>query len=60
VRPGGTTPATVAANNVDSVKGVSVITGSYGSLEWLVSLPQPVRCTMSISKTPSDFVLGIG
>ena len=50
----------MAANNVDSVKGVSVITGSYGSLEWLVSLPQPVRCTMSISKTPSDFVLGIG
>jgi hypothetical protein len=58
--PGGTTPATLPPSQLHYVKAVSVITGTGGSLEFIVSLPQQMQYTTSVSKTPSDFVLGIG
>jgi hypothetical protein len=58
--PGGTTPATIAPSQLHYVKAVSVITGTGGSIEFIVSLSQQMQYTTSVSKTPSDFVLGIG
>jgi hypothetical protein len=42
------------------VTGISVITGSNRSLEFIISLPQQMQYMTSQSKTPSDFVLSIG
>jgi hypothetical protein len=58
--PGASTPATIppAANNY--VKGVTVVTGTGGSLQFIISLPQQLQYVTSQSKTPSNFVLSVG
>ena len=57
---GGPPPATVAPGHLHYVKQLTVITGSGGSLEWIVSLPQEMQYTTSVSQTPAYFVLSIG
>jgi hypothetical protein len=58
--PGGPPPATVTPSKLHYLKQVTVITGSSGSLEWILSLSQRMQYTTSVSQVPADFVLGIG
>jgi hypothetical protein len=58
--PGGTTPATLGLGGLDHVQGVSVVSGQNGSLRWIVSLPEKLPYTTSVSNVPAEFVLGIG
>ncbi len=58
--PGGATPATIPAPSNNYVKGINVITGADGSLQFIISLPSQLQYMTSQSKTPSNFVLSIG
>jgi hypothetical protein len=58
--PGGATPATIPPAKNNYVKGVSVITGTGGALEFIISLPSQLQYVTSQSKAPSNFVLSIG
>jgi hypothetical protein len=58
--PGGATPATLDPGGLDYVQGVSVVTGQGGSLQWIVSLPEKLQYTTSVSNVPAEFILGIG
>ncbi len=56
----GATPTTVKPTGLDYVTNVTVITGTGGSLEWIVSLPSQMQYATSQSTVPANFVLSIG
>jgi hypothetical protein len=56
----GATPATVKPTGLDYVTNVTVITGTGGSLEWIVSLPSQLPYATSMSTVPANLVLSIG
>ena len=58
--PGGSTPATISPGRWNYVRGVTVLTGQGGALEFVVSLPTKMEYTTSVSQVPSELVLAIG
>jgi hypothetical protein len=53
-------PTTVAPNGLDYVKGINVVAGPNGSLEWIISLDAKAQYTTSESNVPPNVTLAIG
>ena len=53
-------PTTVKPSSLNYVQQVSLVTGANGTVDWIISLPQKLAYTTSVSSTPAYFVLGLG